>query len=137
MHILEILIQYFYSWRSYFVILVRLKRIHGLSRSLSWLKKQFRTLKLKRRCKDPSEVTVKALITKLVQTSAGLRGYRAVWKLLRDKHGCVVRRDTVMRLLKEVDAEGISYRAKRKLKRRVYVNKGPNYLWHIDWYDKL
>ena len=28
-----------------------------------------------------------------------------------------------MRLLKEVDAEGISYRAKRKLKRRVYVNK--------------
>ena len=28
-------------------------------------------------------------------------------------------------------------RSRRRLRRRVYTAKGPNYLWHIDGYDKL
>lgn len=28
-------------------------------------------------------------------------------------------------------------RSRRRLQRRVYHNKGPNYLWHLDAYDKL
>ncbi|XP_031334065.1 uncharacterized protein LOC116164078 [Photinus pyralis] len=53
------------------------------------------------------------------------------------QHGLVVRRSTVRLLLKELDPEGVSLRSRRRLKRRQYFNKGPNYLWHIDGYDKL
>ena len=34
-------------------------------------------------------------------------------------------------------AEGIASRRRHRLVRRVYMNLGPNYLWHIDGYDKL
>ncbi len=40
-------------------------------------------------------------------------------------------------LLKICDPEGVERRSKHRLKRRRYVNKGPNYLWHMDGYDKL
>ena len=66
-------------------------------------------------------------------------------------------RDTIMRLLREEDPEGCEQRRRRRLKRRVYrdkvslfwsliscscelfvnITQGPNYLWHVDGYDKL
>lgn len=42
-----------------------------------------------------------------------------------------------MKILQEVDAEGVLARAKKSFKRRRYGSKGPNYVWHIDGYDKL
>lgn len=38
---------------------------------------------------------------------------------------------------KELDPIGVLERKQRRLKRRVYHNKGPNYLLHVDGYDKL
>jgi hypothetical protein len=49
----------------------------------------------------------------------------------------VVDQETVRGLLHIIDPEGIEYRKKRRLRRRVYSNKGPNSVWHIDGYDKL
>ena len=46
-------------------------------------------------------------------------------------------RETVMELLKILDPEGVELRGRHSLKRRQYRNKRPNYLWHIDGYDKL
>ena len=64
-----------------------------------------------------------------------------------------------MQLMREEDPEGVRRRKHRRLKRRVYRNKvlhinmhrhapfalqiplffmqGPNYMWHVDAYDKL
>ena len=43
-----------------------------------------------------------------------------------------------MRLIhKTLDPEGVERRFRRRLKRRKYYAKGPNYIWHIDGYDKL
>ena len=57
-------------------------------------------------------------------------------RLIND-HGLVVTRDTVRQVLKILDPEGVDLRSKHRLRRRTYNAKGPNYLWHIDGYDKL
>ena len=57
-------------------------------------------------------------------------------RLIND-HGLVVTRDTVRQVLKILDPEGVDLRSKHRLRRRTYNAKGPNYLWHIDRYDKL
>ena len=43
-----------------------------------------------------------------------------------------------MRLMMHIlVAEGVALRGKRRLRRHVYYAKGPNFLWHLDSYDKL
>ena len=49
----------------------------------------------------------------------------------------VVSANSVREVLKFVDEEGVRERKIRRLKRRDYVNPGPNFVWHIDGYDKL
>ena len=56
---------------------------------------------------------------------------------LRVKHQLSVRRDTVMEALRVIDPEGVSIRKRHRLKRRKYSVPGPNFLWHIDGWDKL
>jgi len=51
--------------------------------------------------------------------------------------GITVPRNIVYALLKIPDPEGIDLRRKRRLIRREYYSRGPNYLWHLDSYDKL
>jgi hypothetical protein len=46
-------------------------------------------------------------------------------------------RDNVRKIMHSLDPEGVQERSWRRLRRRVYHNKGPNYLWHMDGYDKL
>lgn len=56
---------------------------------------------------------------------------------LKTIHGCIVRRELVRQIMKTLDPVGVSLRKGNKLKRRQYLSKGPNWLWHIDQYDKL
>ncbi len=43
-----------------------------------------------------------------------------------------------MRLLLQIlDPEGVASRRRKTIKRRTYFNRGPNYCWHFDGYDKL
>ena len=42
-----------------------------------------------------------------------------------------------MKLLSNLDPEGTAQRKTRRLSRRIYINKGPNYSWHIDGYVKI
>ena len=46
-------------------------------------------------------------------------------------------RNTVRQVLKILDPEGVNARSRHRMRRRLYTAKGPNYLWHIDGYDKL
>ncbi|XP_063446834.1 uncharacterized protein LOC134726364 [Mytilus trossulus] len=49
----------------------------------------------------------------------------------------IVQKEMVRILLGILDPSGVAARVKRKLKRRHYRSKGPNYIWHLDSYDKL
>ena len=64
-------------------------------------------------------------------------GYRSMTRCLRTRYNLSVSRDTVMRLLKEIDPVGVSQRRARRLQRRIYRCPGPNATWPIDSYDKL
>lgn len=64
-------------------------------------------------------------------------GYSAMTRCLRTRYNLRVSRDTVMRLLKEIDPVGVKQRRARRLRRRIYRCPGPNATWHIDGYDKL
>ncbi|XP_013378745.2 uncharacterized protein LOC106150459 [Lingula anatina] len=51
--------------------------------------------------------------------------------------GKTVQRDTVYLIMKIIDPDGLQLRRRGRLKRREYFARGPNYLWHLDSYDKL
>lgn len=71
-----------------------------------------------------------------LQKSSQLHGYR--WfhlKCLQNK--IVVTQEIVRELLSYLDPTGVEVRKRRRLRRRQYYNKGPNFLWHVDSYDKL
>ena len=46
-------------------------------------------------------------------------------------------RETFRILLRLLDSEGVDLRSRNRLRRRVYHSRGPNYVWHIDGYDKI
>ncbi|KAG7462419.1 hypothetical protein MATL_G00184650 [Megalops atlanticus] len=51
--------------------------------------------------------------------------------------GSVVSHRTVRYLIKILDLQGVELRLRNRLRRRLYRNPGPNFLWHVDSYDKL
>ena len=51
--------------------------------------------------------------------------------------GVTTDQETVRLTLKTLDPEGVICRSRNRLKRRIYISKEPNYMWHIDGYDKL
>ena len=42
-----------------------------------------------------------------------------------------------MNYVRVIDPEGVDLRRRRRLKRRKYASPGPNFLWHVDGWDKL
>lgn len=56
---------------------------------------------------------------------------------LRNDYGLVVDKETVHPILKTLDPEGVERRSSWRLKCRKYYAKGPDYIWHIDGFDKL
>ncbi|PIK48035.1 hypothetical protein BSL78_15097 [Apostichopus japonicus] len=68
--------------------------------------------------------------------SGQLHGYR--WMHHRcQQHGLNVNRETIRILLSILDPDGVDQRRRRRLVRRRYVTRGPNFVWHIDGWDKL
>ena len=85
---------------------------------------------------DFNEQEVRERITREIDGPGSVSGYRSMWHTLQ-REGYMVPRQTVEDLLKELDPEGCRIRRAKRLRRRVYVNPGPNYCWHLDGYDKL
>ena len=60
-----------------------------------------------------------------------------MWQRLVTDHGLAVCKDTVRYVLRILDPDGVDRRLRRRLQRRQYKGRGPNFIWHIDGYDKL
>ena len=65
-----------------------------------------------------------------------MHGYK-IMHLKCIQEGLVVSQETVRFLLNILDPDGVSIRRHGRLRRRMYFNPGPNFMWHVDSYDKL
>lgn len=117
-------------------ILVCLATHHNIIISGRKLKRILQRLRLYRRRNFTDVFTVARFIEENVRNHNQLHGYR--WMHLKClRNNMVVTQEVVRELLQIIDPEGVDFRTRRRLRRRQYHNKGPNYLWHTDCYDKL
>ena len=112
-------------------------KLHSVTISLSTLKRRIQSLNLSRRGTEPvTDEEIRKAIKEELGGSGCFIGYRKMWARLKRK-GISVSRDRIMEQLRDLDPEGVNSRKKKRLRRRAYYTKGPNYIWHIDVHDKL
>ena len=127
---------YFQLGLEYKHILCFLAEVHGICISMRTLKRILRSENLFRK-KFRADISETALFVQDKLLSEGrYQGYR--WMHLQCiQKGLNVSRDTIQILMKLLDPVGVEMRLKKRLRRRQYFAKGPNFLWHLDSYDKL
>ena len=75
-------------------------------------------------------------IDQMLQGSGIMHGYRWMYeRCLANGYRC--RKEDVRLILGALDADGVELRKRHRLRRRQYSAAGPNFIWHIDGYDKL
>ncbi|XP_053398073.1 uncharacterized protein LOC123523442 [Mercenaria mercenaria] len=130
----ELIREYFFAGYTYSEIITILNRRHGTTISLRQLSRRLRLLGLRRNNMPGNEGTVIEAIRREIEGSGSSLGYRAMTRRLLSSHGIVASRKQWLRFQRELDPEGVRL---RQFTHRIYINKGPNYLVHIDGYDKL
>ena len=133
----EIIHEYFRSGYGYRSIVLFLSTYHDINISVHTLKRRLQSYGLRKRGVQVCENELRNIVESEIRGPSSMRGYRGLWHSLRVTHGIILPRDTVMRVLKDVDPEGTEIRKARRLRRRRYNSPGPNFSWHIDGYDKL
>ena len=78
-----------------------------------------------------------AAVEQELEGSGSLIGYWQMHQRLQIDYGLVVSKETARLTLKTLDPSGVERRSQHKLKWRSYSAKGPNFIWHLDGYDKL
>ena len=132
----QLIEMYFQQGLSHKEILVVLATKHNLTLSLRHLKRILQNMHLYRRKFKSSNAEVTMFLQDQLNKSGKMHGYR--WMHFKCiQHGLVVTQDTVRLLLQILDPAGVEQRKQRRLKRRKYKGVGPNYVWHLDSYDKL
>ena len=101
------------------------------------LKRILRRLQLKRRNCEARVAEVVNEVLRLQRNGYRNLGYRSLWRVLNVCSGIRVTQATVRTILNVVDPNGVELRSCHRLHRRLSFNRGPNYLLHIDGYDKL
>lgn len=136
MTVQELVWLYFNLGLHYKDIAALLASRHGHVVSERHLKRILKSCSLFRRKGYITLDRVVNLIHEQLQTSGQLCGYR--WMFTKCKeNGLHVKKEEVRLILKELDPRGVELRRRRRLHRRSYFAKGPNYIWHLDSYDKL
>lgn len=109
---------------------------HGLNLSKRTLERILCKKGLWRRKNKTDVVEVAEFIEQQLDTSGQYHGYRWMHQKCR-LNNIVTDRETVQILMRLLDSEGVDLRSRNRLRRRVYHSRGPNYVWHIDGYDKI
>lgn len=136
--ITSLLRSYFELGLTYRDIVSAMKFRDNVSVSERHVKRLLRSYQLKRRVfeKDVDVRPVAEFIEEQLKGSGRLHGYRWMHSKCR-LAGFSVTREIVRQICKQLDPVGVELRKKRRLNRRSYYAKGPNYVWHVDGYDKL
>lgn len=111
---------------------------HNVDLSESTIKRILHSMGLKRRnfVESNLKVIIEAVVSEVCGDGYNL-GYRALYKKLKVVHELKVKRETVYKVLSLVDPEGVAERYGNRLSRREYRSPGPNFIWHMDGWDKL
>ena len=133
----EVIEEYFALGYTATEILSLLWGVYGIRLSLRQLKRVLKSRGCKRRGAFTDIDTIVTAIEEELRGSGSLIGYRAMHQRLIKYRNLVVTRDIVRQVIKILDPEGVEARCQHQLRRREYKTKGPNYIWHIDGYDKL
>ena len=89
----------------------------------------------RRRNLNESDVVINYIADQL-RGPARLYGYQMMTERCRSE-GLRVTRNFVYAVQSVLDPEGVQQRRARRLRRRHYSVPGPNYIWHMDSYNKL
>ena len=128
---------YFHQGYSYSEILLFLRIYHESTITKRQLHRLLRKQGLFRRYRKSSlNDVIPAIEREINERSGRCFGYRMMTQKLRSQ-GFTVDRETVRLCIKELDPSGVNDRRNHRLHRRLYVAPGPNFIWHIDGYDKL
>ena len=110
---------------------------HGIELSIRTLQNRLSEYGLRRKGTNTPDAVIYEAIEQELDGPGCMRGYRAMWHCLRLQYGIQTSRNNVERILRELDPEGTALRKAHRLRRRSYMNPGPNFAWHVDGYDKL
>lgn len=134
---MEELVRFYFSLGLHQIEIVACLAIcHNITISVRHLRRILQRLNLYRKKNFTDILTVARFIENNVKTHNQLHGYR--WMHLKClQNNLTVTQEDIRMLLHIIDPEGVEIRTRRRLRRRQYYNKGPNYLWHTDCYDKL
>ena len=133
----QLIKHYFNRGMKYSTILFVLHKNHAIELSMRTLKRRLKMMGLNKSSKSKESQARSIISSELSAGPSTQLGYRGMWNKLRVTYGVNLPRDTVMKILQELDPEGCKERRKRKLYRRTYMSLGPNSVWHADGYDKL
>ena len=110
---------------------------HHIVTSRTTVKRILKRLGLRRYGVESRLEVIVQKILELHSTGYMDLGYKALWKVLNSICNVRVGQETVRIALKIIDPDGVHLRSQHRLRRRQYTSKGPNYVIHIDGYDKL
>lgn len=134
----QLISSYFHWGYTYQEITNLLFKKHDISVSIRQLKRILKQLGLRRKNYAESDLkTICEAVVDELDDSRSCLGYKSLWRRLQQTRGIRVKRDKVQTLLQLADPTGVSERSRRRLKRRRYIGRGPNFVWHIDGYDKI
>ena len=124
----ELLIRYyFHCGFNYLSIISFLNNYHDIELSFRTLQSRLSEYGLRRRGTNTPDAVISQAIEQELDGPGCMRGYRAMWHCLRLEYGIQTSRSNVERIVRELDPEGIALRRARRLRRRSYVNPGPNF----------
>ncbi|KAI7802087.1 hypothetical protein IRJ41_024666, partial [Triplophysa rosa] len=121
-HLTELIYFYFFLGLSHKDILLALSHVDRVIISMRTLRQHLKHLRLYRRKNQTDPLEVALFLVDELERYGKLHGY----KLLHLK--CIQAGFVVNQM---------QLRKRNRLRRRVYVNPGPNFMWHMDSYVKL
>lgn len=132
----ELITEYFNRGYKYKEILAVLRISHGITRSLRQLQRKLNELGLRRNGEQSPSIEVISFIENQVKSSGSSLGYRMMHQLCKQNRLKVNRRNVAL-IQTYLDPHGVQLRKRNRLRRRQYFSRGPNFVWHVDGYDKL
>ena len=127
---------YFWVGFPYNDILQFLLTYHNIELTMRHLHRILRKQKLFRKNKNVSSREILNSVAEELKEPGLSCRYRFIHQKIRMK-GLSTNRELVRLPLKALDPEGVKNRSLKKFRHRKYTSVGPNYIWHIDGYDKL
>ena len=120
----DLIEQYFHLGLTYSEIMSFLLLRHGVRLSLRQLKRILRSRGLRRRKIQSRIDRVVSAVDQELQSRGSCIGYRQMHQRLLRDHGIVIDRDTVRRIVKNLDPDGVELRSRKRFRRRRYVTYG-------------